>query len=47
MVTYLLHRFTYLGMFGLLVAAGLGIPIPEDVTLLTGGYLARQGITSL
>lgn len=47
MIAQLLHRFTYVGLFGLLIAAGLGVPIPEDATLLTGGYLARQGITSL
>jgi membrane protein DedA with SNARE-associated domain len=47
MIANLLHRFTYLGMFGLLIAAGLGVPVPEDLTLLTGGYLARQGITAL
>src|SRR6266852_3822078 len=47
MIANLLHRFTYLGLFGLLIAAGLGVPFPEDVTLMTGGYLARQGITAL
>ncbi len=47
MVLSLLYRFTYLGMFGLLIAAGLGLPFPEDLTLLTAGYLARKGITSL
>jgi membrane protein DedA with SNARE-associated domain len=47
MVLSLLYRFTYLGMFGLLIAAGLGVPFPEDLTLLTAGYLARKGITSL
>jgi membrane protein DedA with SNARE-associated domain len=47
MILQLLQRFTYLGMLGLLIAAGLGVPFPEDVTLLTGGYLAHQGITSL
>lgn len=47
MIAHLLYRFTYLGLFGLLIAAGLGVPIPEDATLLTGGFLASQGITSL
>jgi membrane protein DedA with SNARE-associated domain len=47
MVLNLLYRFTYVGMFGLLIAAGLGVPIPEDVTLMTGGYLAQKGIISL
>ena len=47
MVLSILSRFTYLGLFALLIAAGLGIPFPEDITLMTGGYLARQGVTSL
>ncbi len=47
MILSLLYRFTYVGMFGLLIAAGLGVPFPEDVTLMSGGYLARLGITSL
>lgn len=47
MVLAILQRFTYLGMFGLLVAAGLGVPFPEDLTLMLGGYLARLGITAL
>ncbi|HEX9507325.1 MAG TPA: VTT domain-containing protein, partial [Myxococcales bacterium] len=47
MVLSLLYRFTYIGMFGLLIAAGLGLPFPEDLTLLTAGFLARKGVTSL
>jgi len=47
MVLSLLQRFTYLGMFSLLIAAGLGLPFPEDLTLTTGGSLARQQVTSL
>jgi len=47
MILSILQRFTYLGMFALLIAAGLGLPFPEDLTLMSGGYLARQGITSL
>jgi membrane protein DedA with SNARE-associated domain len=47
MVLSILSRFTYVGLFALLIAAGLGIPFPEDITLMTGGYLARQGVTSL
>src|SRR5262249_27306919 len=47
MITSLLYRFTYIGMLALLLAAGLGVPIPEDIVLLTGGYLAHEGITSI
>ena len=32
-----------MGVFTLLVACGLGLPMPEDVALITGGYLAGKG----
>lgn len=33
----------YVGVFTVLVACGLGLPMPEDVALITGGYLAGIG----
>ena len=30
-------------MFSLLVACGLGLPLPEDIALITGGFLAALG----
>src|SRR5439155_16271625 len=42
----LLDKFTYLAIMGLLSAAGLGVPISEDLTLLLSGALAARGITS-
>ena len=33
----------YGSIFGILLACGLGVPIPEDVTLVTAGYLAHLG----
>ena len=42
--TYIEH-FTYLGLFVVLMLCGLGLPIPEDVALLAGGYLVHRGIT--
>jgi membrane protein DedA with SNARE-associated domain len=30
----------YVGVFSLLVACGLGLPLPEDIALISGGYLA-------
>ncbi len=42
-----LEQFTTLGLFIMLVLAGLGMPIPEDIILLTGGVLAHQGVTHL
>ena len=41
----LLSRFTYLAIVGVLSAAGLGVPISEDLTLLLGGALAARGVT--
>ena len=41
----LLHRFTYLAMVLLLSAAGLGVPISEDLVLLIGGALSARGDT--
>jgi membrane protein DedA with SNARE-associated domain len=37
------EQWTYLGVFVVLLMAGLGMPIPEDVPLLTGGYLCYAG----
>ncbi len=38
------HGFPAYGMlFSVLVACGLGLPLPEDVSLVTGGYLASLG----
>ncbi|HTY54322.1 MAG TPA: DedA family protein [Candidatus Binataceae bacterium] len=36
---------SYLGLLVVLVLCGLGLPMPEDVVLLAGGYLAHQGLT--
>ncbi len=37
----------YLTVFGILLACGLGVPLPEDISLLLGGYLAHHGAASL
>jgi membrane protein DedA with SNARE-associated domain len=36
---------SYFGLLAVLVLCGLGLPVPEDVVLLAGGYLAHQGVT--
>lgn len=41
--TYIEH-FTYLGLLVVLILCGLGLPVPEDAVLLTGGYLAHRGL---
>jgi membrane protein DedA with SNARE-associated domain len=42
----ILLRFTYPAMVVVLSAAGLGVPISEDLVLLIGGALAAQGVTA-
>jgi len=35
-----IKSYLLVGVFALLIGCGLGIPIPEDVVLLTGGYFS-------
>lgn len=37
----------YATVFGILVACGLGVPLPEDISLILGGFLAHKGAASL
>ncbi len=37
----------YLLLFGILLLCGFGIPIPEDIALITGGYLAYEGLLNV
>lgn len=37
----------YVTVFSILVACGLGIPLPEDISLILGGFLAHKGAASL
>ncbi len=46
MILLLVSRFGYLALTGLLVAGGLGAPVPEELLQLTAGYLARRGVLS-
>lgn len=39
--------FSYAIVFAILVACGLGVPMPEDVSLILGGYLAYLGKADL
>lgn len=36
----IIQNYLYAGVFALLLACGLGVPMPEDVILITGGYIA-------
>ncbi|MGA2409831.1 MAG: DedA family protein [Candidatus Binataceae bacterium] len=44
-VSNYIEHFTYAGLLLVLVLCGLGLPIPEDVALLAGGFLAHRGVT--
>ncbi|MBM4783898.1 MAG: DedA family protein [Archangiaceae bacterium] len=37
----------YLVVFGILFVCGLGLPLPEDVSLILGGYLVHDGKAQL
>ena len=45
LVSSYIEHFTYVGLFVILVLCGLGLPVPEDLALLTGGFLVHRGIT--
>lgn len=38
----ILQEYHLLGMFLMLLACGFGFPLPEDVVLIAGGFLAQQ-----
>jgi len=40
-----IEHFTYAGLFVILTLCGLRLPMPEDVGLLAGGFLAHRGVT--
>jgi membrane-associated protein len=46
-LTRLLYHFGYVAVAGLLVAGGLGFPVPEELVQLTAGYLARLEVLAL
>lgn len=47
LIQVLLTRFTYVALALLLIAAGCGVPIPEDVPLIFSGYLCNPGQSPL
>jgi membrane protein DedA with SNARE-associated domain len=40
-----IEHFTYLGLFVVLLLCGMGLPMPEDIALLAGGFLVHRGVT--
>ncbi len=43
----LIVHFSYLGVVAALLASGFGLPLPEDLPLLIGGYLCAAGTAKL
>ena len=41
------EHFGYLGVLLVLLLCGVGLPLPEDVPLLTGGWLCYKGLASV
>src|SRR6267378_873413 len=44
MIQGFIEHFTYAGLFLTLFAAGLGVPIPEEVPIIAGGVLAQEHV---
>ena len=42
-----LAKWSYFGLFLILIAAGLGIPLPEDIPLVAAGWLVYKGSADL
>lgn len=42
-IQQLIENAPYLGVVGVILISGLGVPIPEDIPLLVGGYLCGTG----
>ncbi len=47
LIEFFVQQGSYLLMFVALVVAGLGIPLPEDIVMISGAILAQRGITDL
>ncbi len=39
---WVVEHFTYLGIFSVLLAAALGVPIPEEVPIIAAGVLVHE-----
>ncbi len=44
LVSICIQHFTYVGLFVILMLCGMGLPIPEDIALLAGGFLVHRGV---
>jgi membrane protein DedA with SNARE-associated domain len=46
-LTSLSPESVYLFIAGVLLLCGLGLPIPEDISLISGGYMAHLGVVDV
>ena len=46
-MTNLINSFPYVGIFLTVILGGIGLPFPEDATLLLSGYLIAHGTAKL
>ncbi|MCZ8239659.1 MAG: DedA family protein [Leptospiraceae bacterium] len=49
LLTQLIEFFSsygYLAVFGILIACGFGLPVPEDISLVAGGVISGLGFTN-
>jgi membrane protein DedA with SNARE-associated domain len=46
-VSSIIDHFPYVGLFLLLLLGEIGLPFPEDATLLLSGFLVAHGLTKL
>lgn len=46
-VGFFIEHGSYGLMFAALVAAGMGVPLPEDIVFISGAILAQRGVTDL
>ncbi len=44
LVSGIIDQFPYFGLFALLILGGLGLPFPEDATLILCGFLMSTGV---
>lgn len=46
-VVNFIFQVPYVGLFGVLLIAGLGVPLPEDIPLLAAGWIVHRGHAEL
>ena len=46
LVSVYVQHFSYAGLFLVLILCGLGLPVPEDLALLAGGFMVYRGTTA-